>query len=162
MNKKANSQINSETDMAMKVLQIGGMILLGGLIAVLLGFVLMWLWNALMPTIFMLPEITYWQGVGLFILSKILFGGVSGNSSSSKEKTSEKGEIYREIESEVKKDIETQYYKDHPEDISDDIPRETMASNQEKEAVYEAWWEKEGEKMFNDYLAKENEDNNHL
>ncbi len=51
---------------------IGG-ILLAGLMAFLLGFVVMLLWNWLMPTIFGLPEITYWQGWGLVLLAHILF-----------------------------------------------------------------------------------------
>jgi len=38
-------------------------------------WVIMLLWNWLMPDIFQLPEITYWQAAGLFILSRILFGG---------------------------------------------------------------------------------------
>jgi hypothetical protein len=33
----------------------------------------MWLWNWLMPTMFGLPEITFWQAVGLNLLSTILF-----------------------------------------------------------------------------------------
>ena len=43
------------------------------LIAVILGFPLMWLWNWLMPGIFNLPEITFWQALGLNALSTILF-----------------------------------------------------------------------------------------
>lgn len=39
------------------------------------GFVILHLWNWLMPAIFGLPPITFWQGIGLFVLSKILFGG---------------------------------------------------------------------------------------
>ena len=42
---------------------------------VLFGFVTMWLWNALMPVIFHLPVISYWQAVGLILLSRIFFGG---------------------------------------------------------------------------------------
>jgi hypothetical protein len=33
------------------------------------------LWNGLMPRIFRLPVITFWQSVGLLALSWILFGG---------------------------------------------------------------------------------------
>jgi hypothetical protein len=33
------------------------------------------LWNWLMPTLFRLPAITYWQSVGLLALSWLLFGG---------------------------------------------------------------------------------------
>jgi len=47
-----------------------------GLIAiviVILGYPLMLLWNWLMPVIFGLPEITFWQAIGLNLLSTILF-----------------------------------------------------------------------------------------
>lgn len=40
---------------------------------VLLGYPLMLLWNWLMPNIFGLPEITFWQAIGLNLLSTILF-----------------------------------------------------------------------------------------
>ena len=41
--------------------------------AVILGLPLMWLWNWLMPTIFYLDEITFWQALGLNALATILF-----------------------------------------------------------------------------------------
>jgi hypothetical protein len=47
-------------------------ILLIVLLAAILGFPLMWLWNWLMPGIFNLPEITFWQALGLNALSAIL------------------------------------------------------------------------------------------
>lgn len=40
----------------------------------LAGVVVMSLWNALIPVIFHLGVITFWQAVGLFVLCKILFG----------------------------------------------------------------------------------------
>jgi len=40
----------------------------------LAGVVVMSLWNALIPVIFHLGVITFWQAVGIFILCKILFG----------------------------------------------------------------------------------------
>jgi hypothetical protein len=39
------------------------------------------LWNGLMPTIFGLRTITYWQALGLMVLSWILFGGLRGSGS---------------------------------------------------------------------------------
>lgn len=36
------------------------------------------LWNWLLPDIFGLKEITYWQAFGLFVLAKLLFGGKPG------------------------------------------------------------------------------------
>jgi hypothetical protein len=42
------------------------------------GSIVMVLWNALMPEIFHLPLITFWQALGIFALAKILFGGFRG------------------------------------------------------------------------------------
>lgn len=42
-------------------------------IVVLVGFILMWLWNWLMPVIFHLPLIGFWQALGLLALATILF-----------------------------------------------------------------------------------------
>jgi len=40
----------------------------------LCGAIIMWLWNALMPVVFHLGVITYWQAVGLAILARVLLG----------------------------------------------------------------------------------------
>lgn len=42
---------------------------------VLFSAIAMLLWNALMPQIFHLPVINYWQAVGLLILARLFFGG---------------------------------------------------------------------------------------
>jgi len=42
------------------------------------GYFVMNLWNWLMPTLFGLHGITYWQALGLLVLCKILFGGFRG------------------------------------------------------------------------------------
>lgn len=47
-------------------------ILVIAIAAILLGLPLMWLWNWLMPTIFGLIEITFWQALGLNALAAIL------------------------------------------------------------------------------------------
>ena len=44
----------------------------------LAGWVVSGLWNWLMPVIFGLHAITYWQALGLLVLGKILFGGFRG------------------------------------------------------------------------------------
>src|SRR5258708_5783048 len=40
----------------------------------LTGFVVMNLWNYLLPAILHVGVITFWQAIGIFILCKILFG----------------------------------------------------------------------------------------
>ncbi len=61
---------------------IGAVVLIVGtilLIAVLLAFPVMWLWNWLMPLIFGLTKITLLQALGLNILSNILFKSSSSS-----------------------------------------------------------------------------------
>lgn len=42
------------------------------------GLAVMFLWNGLLPDIFGIPAINYWQAAGLLILARILFGGING------------------------------------------------------------------------------------
>jgi hypothetical protein len=42
------------------------------------GFVVTHLWNFVMPPVFGLHMITFWQAVALVVLGKILFGGFRG------------------------------------------------------------------------------------
>jgi len=55
-----------------KVLKVIAIVIVA---AVVLGLVVEHLWNWLMPAIFGLRTIGYWQAVGLLLLSKILLGG---------------------------------------------------------------------------------------
>jgi len=64
-----------------KILFIIGMILLGlavvaGLVF-LVSWILMMLWNWLMPNLFGLKPISLYQAMGLLIITKILFGVIS-------------------------------------------------------------------------------------
>jgi hypothetical protein len=58
--------------------KIIGIALIAIVAFIVMGFVLMGLWNWLMPTLFGLKTIGFWQAVGLFVLGKILFGGFRG------------------------------------------------------------------------------------
>jgi hypothetical protein len=42
------------------------------------GFAVMGLWNVLLPGILGVKAISFWQALGLLLLSKILFGGFGG------------------------------------------------------------------------------------
>lgn len=106
----------------------------------LFGWVLVWLWNALMPAIFGLPTITFWQGVGLFILAKILFGGFSSHSESKKEKR--RKEWSSECESEGGK--EHKYHWDS----------DKMKHKFESWKHYDEWWKSEGKAAFNAFAEK--------
>lgn len=109
--------------------QIAFWVVLGALgiigLIILCGFVTMWLWNALMPDIFGLIEIDYWQAVGLLILFKILFTGFGGGSNSNS--------------SSKKKDKSSE--KSFKNDFS-------------KWELYDKFWEEEGEKAYQDYIDR--------
>ena len=68
-------------------LAIAGMVVGGTALAVgfafLFGWVVMLLWNWLMPDIFGLTTLTYWKAWGLLALSWILFGRLGGGGNRS-------------------------------------------------------------------------------
>ena len=81
-----NHKLRKRSTIEIVFMVLFGIVAITGL-AILFGFILMWLWNWLMPEIFGLPFITYWQAVGLFIISKVFIGGCgSGGGSSRKNK----------------------------------------------------------------------------
>lgn len=53
-------------------------LLLVPLFLLLAGVAVMLLWNWLMPALFALPVISFWQALGLLVLSRILLGGFGG------------------------------------------------------------------------------------
>ena len=61
--------MKTEQTLSRVLLALGVIALLG----ILLGLPLQLLWNWLMPTIFNLPTITFWQAMGLNIMASILF-----------------------------------------------------------------------------------------
>ncbi|MHC5037559.1 MAG: hypothetical protein ACYTHM_09620 [Planctomycetota bacterium] len=82
-----------------KALKIGGMVTGGIFLAVglafLLGFAVQALWNWLLPDLFGLPEITYWQAWGLLILAHLLLGG--GPRVSHQKNPRDKGGFHRQV-----------------------------------------------------------------
>ncbi len=123
-----------------KALMIVGFTILGAGLIILMGFVVMWLWNWLMPMIFNLTTLTYWQAAGVFILAKIIFGGFGGDSSNnSNSKHKPKNKIKKEFSKEFDKEFE-----------------KLNKSDKEYDKLYEKWWEEKGEKSFKDYMKDDN------
>jgi hypothetical protein len=61
-----------------KIQKIIKVILIAIVAVAVFGFVVMGLWNWLMPALFGWHAITFWQAVGLLVLCKLLFGGFRG------------------------------------------------------------------------------------
>ncbi len=78
-----------------KPLRVTGYIIFGlccaAAMGIVFGLAIMLLWNWLMPELFGLKEITYWQGIGIFILAKFIFGfGMGGGDNSKSNKADSK------------------------------------------------------------------------
>lgn len=149
---KVDEKFDTEdkVNVAMKAFKIIGMVILGIAAAFLFGLVIMWLWNWLMPLIFGLPEVTYWQGIGLLILSSILFGRMGGGSPDSKKKDKVKNPIKEEIKEQIRKEIAKEFEKE--------CGKEDGEANSGYEKTYDEWWEAEGKQSFEEYAKRSEEE----
>tara|TARA_R110002051_G_scaffold180913_2_gene250342 strand:+ start:28137 stop:28550 length:414 start_codon:yes stop_codon:yes gene_type:complete len=110
-------------------------ILLGLVIAFLVGYIVMRLWNWLMPDIFGLPELDYWKAVGILLLSKIIFGFGGGDGPN---KTKNKKQ---------KKHSKFNPCRPNRNDFS-------------QWKHYDEFWKDEGQQAYKDYVAKNDAANN--
>ena len=60
--------------MKKRVAKIAGMIVLTPFAFAAVSAIVMLLWNTLVPELFKLPPIGFWQAAGLMVLSRLLFG----------------------------------------------------------------------------------------
>jgi hypothetical protein len=74
-NQECRGHSHSHSHRALRIvgLTIAGVIF-AALFALVFGFLVKWLWNELMPVIFGVKQITYWQAFGIIVLAKLLFG----------------------------------------------------------------------------------------
>lgn len=102
--------------------------------AFLFGLVIMLLWNELMPHLFEVPLITYWQAFGLALLGRLIFGGVGGGSHRGSSRS----------------------YHSHPRTLHGKARNvHDCAPDHIKDwHHYDEWWESEGEQAFRDYAKK--------
>lgn len=103
--------------------------------ALIFGVVVMALWNWLMPMIFGLGKITFWQAFGIVLLAKLLFGGF--------------GHRYKD-------------YNHFPSKFRDKWPP-FKGKLKEDDWMIEGWkyykeyWQEEGKAAFEDYLQRKKE-----
>lgn len=111
---------SGRTRWTLVVPMILGGLALAVLFAFLFGWVVMLLWNWLMPEIFGLPTIGYWQAWGLVVLAHILVkpGYASHNGGGGKKKGGKKGATFRvnvESDDEACESTHEEEDKDEPE-----------------------------------------------
>jgi len=135
---------------ALKVFKIIGFIILGAAACFLFGLVIMWLWNWLMPMIFNLPVLNYWQSVGILALASILFGRLGGRSGGDKSEKKKSRPIRDSIKEEIKKEFEKEFEKEYGK-------HKDNKDNEGYDEMYEEWWGQEGERLFEEYMAAKKE-----
>lgn len=112
---------------------LGGIIVgvvVAGVFAFVIGALIMVLWNWLMPEIFELGTITYWQGFGIALLARLLFGGMGHTGEC--DKHSPKSRIKH----------------------SEHMHRFSLRTGR-LDDMYEDWWEDEGSKSFDAYMKRD-------
>lgn len=103
--------------------------------ALVFGIVVKLLWNWLMPAIFGLGEISYWQAFGLVILAKLLFGAF--------------GHRHKDHHNHFQKK-----FSDWKEECCTDRIDDEMIKDWKH---YKQYWRDEGKAAFEDYLHRKKE-----
>lgn len=94
----------------------------------LFGYGFMLLWNWLMPNIFGLPLLDYWQGVGILVMAKILFGNFESKGPKRQGKNS------------------SSRFRDRRDDY--------CKKDFSKWQYYDEFWKEEGEEAFTNFLER--------
>ena len=95
----------------------------------LFGYGFMLLWNWLMPDVFDLPSLSYWQGVGILVMAKLLFGNFEG-----------KGHKKHSIKP-------RKHFRERMGD--------SCQNDFSKWKFYDEFWKEEGEKAFEVYVERQ-------
>ncbi len=91
------------------------------------GFFVMMLWNNLLPDIWGWKEISYWQGTGLVILTRLLLGSYG----------------YHKALNQPQAGCHEHF-----------LPQKADCAAKNDDTCYEQWWEEEGEASFEKYTRK--------
>lgn len=124
-----------------KGLRIVGMTIAGVAFAIVFalvfGLLVKVLWNWLMPMLFSLPQITYWQAFGIVILGKLLFGGFGPHHRNHSDHFSRRFSDKRER---------------HFGGLSEEDW--TIEGGPKNWRYYKQYWKDEGKAAFEDYVRK--------
>lgn len=110
-----------------------GLIMLGLMAAMLFafifGFFVRILWNWLMPDLFSLKEITFWQAFGIIILARLVFGSRGVSRSGGSRSSRSRRDRLSGMDGYIQDSKHWRYYDD--------------------------WWQGEGKQAFAEYVDKQ-------
>jgi len=139
MGKNFMNQMPASNNMRHKAFRIVSHVLVGIAFAVVFALafsiIVQFVWNRLMPAIFGLGEITYWQAFGIIILAKLLFGGFGSRRPDH-----------------LQKDSSAYSYWHRPFGESDEQGPPGRFDRDWK--TYNQYWKEEGEAAFSAYMER--------
>lgn len=139
-----SDQIDHKKSHGAKALHIIGMVFAGFIFAIffalLFGLLVMVLWNWLMPAIFGLGQINFWQAFGIVLLAKILFSGFGHRSH----------DPHHYFEKRMKLKLHGRF-DPHSQDCCHE------PGNGDKWKKFRRFWDDEGKAAFHEYM-KESKD----
>lgn len=116
--------------------KIVGWVILGAITAAafafLFGYFVMLLWNWLMPELFGLTTITFWQAFGITLLARLIFGGFKHDGHSHHKSKHGKKEFAKHCTKKYWKNGSVKDWR-----------------------YFDGYWQEEGEKSFKDYVDKQ-------
>ncbi|HEX7510680.1 MAG TPA: hypothetical protein VF335_05230 [Chitinivibrionales bacterium] len=110
--------------------------------ALLFGWLVEMLWNWLMPVLFHLTTITYWQAFGIVVLAKILFGGFHGPSR------------HRNMYRHMRHFHHHHKHWDNSDDLEDRDDTWKPHGSYKNWKYYDRYWRDEGKSAFESYIDK--------
>ncbi len=113
---------------------------LATLFTLIFGMAVKYLWAATLTPIFDLPEITYWQAVGIIILARLVFGGFGHRPHGLKEKNDRLSRFSHRT-------------KWHDRAGDKEATADATHLSGPDQTHYQAFWETEGKQAFEAYLA---------
>ncbi len=115
-------------------LVLGG-VMLAGLFALAFGYIVMLLWNWIMPAIFGIASITFWQAFGIILLGKLIFGGFGHHAC---------------------KDDDSGKHNHFKAWIHEGVPpwKKKTDNGFRKWKYYDEYWKKEGGEAFDAYVDR--------
>jgi len=140
------SQGSSTSRRGVKALRIVGLAFAGVgfavLFALVFGLVVKVLWNWLMPAVFGLGTVTFWQAFGIVLLAKLLFGGFAHPH------RDHDGRFERRFQVRFKR-----FARDE-ESREGDVP---LPGNGKKWGHFRQYWQEEGRAAFESYMQRMHE-----
>lgn len=113
---------------------VAGGLLFALVLAFIFGFFVRLIWNGIMPGLFGVSVLTYWQSFGLVLLTRMLFGSW--------------GQVTRGVPPGV-------HLHAGEESLATIGLGGTLRSSRHRRAGYSDWWREEGKRAFDEYVAKQ-------